>query len=84
MLASQRPPWVNYHNIIGVLPKGDFLRKLAGVGDGVVPRDSAHLDQVVSELTVEAGIRGNETARGPVGPSMPPAPFFLLRPMEKQ
>ena len=54
MLAERRPPWVLYHNIIGVVPKQWWLSKLAGDGDGVVSRQSAHVDDAVSEITVPA------------------------------
>jgi hypothetical protein len=54
MLASQRAPWVRYHNIVGVVPKQWWLAKLAADGDGVVSRESAHLDDAVSEIIVPA------------------------------
>jgi hypothetical protein len=54
MLASQRPPWVKYHNVVGVLPKGEWLGRLMGAGDGVVPESSARVDDVVSEIAVPA------------------------------
>ena len=38
MLAGRRPPWVQYHNIVGVVPKQWWLSKLAADGDGVVSR----------------------------------------------
>ena len=54
MLASRRPPWVTYHNIVGVLPKDSWLAKFTAEGDGVVPRTSAHVDDAESEITVPA------------------------------
>lgn len=54
MLASHRAPWVQYHNIVGVVPKQWWLSKLAADGDGVVSRESAHVDDAVSEITVPA------------------------------
>ena len=54
MLSSRRPPWVKYHNIVGVLAKDDWLTKISGTGDGVVSRESAHLDGADSEITVAA------------------------------
>jgi len=54
ILASQRAPWVRYHNIVGVVPKQWWLAKLAADGDGVVSRESAHLDDAVSEIIVPA------------------------------
>lgn len=54
LLAERRPPWVQYHNIVGVMPRQWWLSKLAADGDGVVARQSAHLDDAASELTVPA------------------------------
>jgi hypothetical protein len=54
MLACQRPPWVKYHNIIGVVPKQWMISKLVDEGDGVVSKESAHVDDVVSEVVVAA------------------------------
>ena len=54
MLASRRPPWVTYHNIIGIVPKQWWLSKLAADGDGVVSRKSAHAANAVSEIIVPA------------------------------
>jgi pimeloyl-ACP methyl ester carboxylesterase len=54
MLASRQPPWVKYHNIVGVVPKQWWLSKLAADGDGVVSRESAQLDDAASQITVLA------------------------------
>lgn len=54
MLAAQRPPWVKYHSIVGVLPKDSWLAKISAEGDGVVPRESAHFEGAASEITVPA------------------------------
>jgi pimeloyl-ACP methyl ester carboxylesterase len=54
MLASRRAPWVQYHNIVGVVPKQWWLSKVVSEGDGVVSRQSAHVDDAVSEITVPA------------------------------
>jgi pimeloyl-ACP methyl ester carboxylesterase len=54
MLAARRPPWVQYHSIVGVVPKQWWLSKLAADGDGVVSRESAHLASAESEITVPA------------------------------
>jgi pimeloyl-ACP methyl ester carboxylesterase len=54
MLASRRPSWVKYHNVVGVLPKDSWLAKLSDIGDGVVSRDSAHVDGEASEIEVAA------------------------------
>jgi len=54
MLAGQRPPWVKYHNIIGIVPRNDWLSRLLIAGDGVVAKESARVGDAVSEITVPA------------------------------
>ncbi|MBN1589841.1 MAG: alpha/beta fold hydrolase [Pirellulales bacterium] len=54
MIAGRRAPWVRYHNIIGLVPKQGIFGRIAAGTDGVVSRESAHMDDVASELTVEA------------------------------
>jgi pimeloyl-ACP methyl ester carboxylesterase len=54
MQRSQPAPWVRYHNIIGVVPEGGWLAKIAGESDGVVKLESARLAGAASELMVEA------------------------------
>ncbi|MEA1952041.1 MAG: hypothetical protein U9N87_11690, partial [Planctomycetota bacterium] len=54
MLASRRPPWVKYHNVIGVVPNDGLFGRLAAGTDGVVARESAHLDNAESEIIVPA------------------------------
>jgi hypothetical protein len=54
MLASPRPPWVKYHNIIGVVPKQWWTASLMGDSDGVVSAESARVGGVESELIVPA------------------------------
>ena len=54
MLSSPAPPWVKYHNIVGRIPDDGFVRRVAGDGDGVVQFESAHLDNVASEIVVTA------------------------------
>lgn len=54
MLASRRPPWVKFHNVVGVVPNEGILGRLAAGTDGVVARESAHLDDVDSEIEVAA------------------------------
>jgi pimeloyl-ACP methyl ester carboxylesterase len=58
MLASQRAPWVTYHNILGVAPYHGLLGKLMANSDGVVAVDSARVDDAVSELVVPADHSG--------------------------
>jgi len=53
LLSSRRPPWVQYHNIVGVSPRA-WWPTVADDGDGVVSRSSAHLDDAASEITVPA------------------------------
>jgi pimeloyl-ACP methyl ester carboxylesterase len=54
MLRSRKPPWVKYHNIVGVVSDDGWLSNLSEPGDGVVAYDSAHLDDVQSEIVVDA------------------------------
>jgi pimeloyl-ACP methyl ester carboxylesterase len=54
MLASQRAPWVRYHNIIGLVPERGLFGKWAAGSDGVVTYESARMDDVESELIVPA------------------------------
>jgi len=54
LLASHRLPTVKYHNIIGVIPNKWWWTSLVKDSDGVVSRDSARVDDVVSELIVPA------------------------------
>jgi len=54
MLAGRRPPWVKYHNIIGVIPDDSWWTSMVAGSDGVVAKESAHLDDAVSEITVPA------------------------------
>lgn len=54
MLASARPPWVQHHNIVGRVDRSSFFGRVGGDGDGVVPFESAHLEDVHSEIVVEA------------------------------
>jgi pimeloyl-ACP methyl ester carboxylesterase len=54
MISSQRPPWVKYHSIVGVVPPEWWLSVIAKEGDGVVAKASAHSDHAVSEIVVPA------------------------------
>ncbi len=54
MLSGRRPPWVTYHNVVGVIPDRQWWTSIVAGTDGVVSKQSAHLDEVASELTVEA------------------------------
>ncbi len=54
MLETPPAPWVRTHTIIGVIPEKGILGKVVGEGDGVVTYTSAHLDNVDSEVVVNA------------------------------
>ncbi len=54
MLAAHHGSWVKYHNIVGRVDRHSTFGRIAGDGDGVVPYSSAHLEDVESELVVEA------------------------------
>lgn len=54
MLAAKRSPVTKYHNVIGVLPKDDWIGRFSAEGDGVVALASARMDDVESELIVPA------------------------------
>jgi pimeloyl-ACP methyl ester carboxylesterase len=54
LMTAPRAPWTQYHNVVGVVAKTTFLGRVSEEGDGVVPYKSAHLDDVASELIVEA------------------------------
>jgi len=54
MLANRRPPWVKYHNVVGVIPNNAWWTSIVAGSDGVVAQQSAHLDDAVSEITVPA------------------------------
>ena len=54
MLTAQTAPWVQYHNIIGLVPERGITGYLAAGSDGVVTQESAHMDDVISEITVPA------------------------------
>ncbi|MBN2477538.1 MAG: alpha/beta fold hydrolase [Pirellulales bacterium] len=54
MLASRRPPWVTYHNIVGSIPNDSWWTPIVAGGDGVVAEQSARVEDVASEITVPA------------------------------
>ena len=54
MLGAKRAPWVQYHNIVGVIPEDSFLQRFSERGDGVVSFDSAHREDFRSEIVVAA------------------------------
>ncbi|NND99423.1 MAG: hypothetical protein HKN47_19055 [Pirellulaceae bacterium] len=54
MQRARYSPRVKFHNIIGVLEEPGFLQRRAGRGDGIVEYTSARMDDVESELVVDA------------------------------
>jgi len=58
MLASPRPPWVKYHNVVGMADYRGLLGALVSGGDGVVKYPSAHVDDAESEVVVPADHSG--------------------------
>ena len=54
MLRARRAPWVKYHNIVGVVHKSNWFGGEAELGDGIVQVESAHMDDVASEIMVES------------------------------
>lgn len=54
MMRAKRAPDVKYHNIIGVLETPSFISGRGSRSDGVVDYDSATMDDVESELIVNA------------------------------
>jgi len=54
ILRSPRSLRTTYHNIVGLVPEEGLVGTLAAGSDGIVDYDSAHLDDVASEILVEA------------------------------
>jgi pimeloyl-ACP methyl ester carboxylesterase len=54
MLRARRAPWVSYHNIIGVVSKSNWFGNNSSSSDGIVGVESAHMDDVASEIMVES------------------------------
>jgi len=54
MLRAPRAPWVSYHNIVGLTPTKSLFSKEKLTGDGFVEYTSAHMDDAVSEITVDS------------------------------
>lgn len=54
MLRAPRAPWVTYHNIVGVTPSKSWFSEPKSRSDGVVDYESAHMDDVVSEIIVNS------------------------------
>jgi hypothetical protein len=54
LATAPRAPWVEYHNIIGLVDEKAVLGRVASGSDGVVSQTSAKLDQATSEIVVSA------------------------------
>lgn len=54
MARARAAPWVRRHNIVGRTSKKSLLGRVTGDGDGVVSYESAHLDNVASEVVIDA------------------------------
>jgi pimeloyl-ACP methyl ester carboxylesterase len=54
LLRAEEAAGVRYNNIVGLIDESSWLRKIAKPGDGVVPFESAHLNDAESEIVVEA------------------------------
>ncbi len=54
MLQAKKSPGVKYHNIIGVSERKSYLGRSSRQSDGVVDLASARMDDVASELIVNA------------------------------
>jgi pimeloyl-ACP methyl ester carboxylesterase len=54
LFHARKAPWTRYHNVVGRVDKGGLFRRVAGDGDGIVEYESAHLDDVESEIVVSA------------------------------
>lgn len=52
LLRAPRSPQTTYHNIIGLMPTKSWFSTKEATGDGVVEFASAHMDDVVSEISV--------------------------------
>ncbi|TWU42474.1 esterase/lipase family protein [Novipirellula artificiosorum] len=54
MMRAKKAPNVKYHNIVGIVEKRGFFAPHTRRGDGIVEYESSHMDDVESELIVEA------------------------------
>lgn len=52
LLRGELPPWVQHHNVVGLVPGNGLVSRLSGNSDGIVSFESAHLDKATSEITV--------------------------------
>jgi hypothetical protein len=54
LLRARRAPWVRYHNIIGMIEKNRWFTNEPIDSDGIVSLQSAQIDDVESEVVVQA------------------------------
>ena len=54
MLNAQRGPWIKYHNIIGQIPEKGLIGHVVAGTDGAVTFESAHQENVASEIVVNS------------------------------
>jgi hypothetical protein len=54
MLRAPRPPWVVYHNIVGLTPNHSWFSHKEPHSDGVVDIESSRSPDAVSEIVVES------------------------------
>jgi pimeloyl-ACP methyl ester carboxylesterase len=54
VLNSPTAPWTKYHNVVGVAENEGIVSSFGVGGDGIVTYESAHLDNVASEVSVAA------------------------------
>ncbi len=54
MLRAARAPWVQYNNIVGVVPEDGFFNRFSQGSDGLVDLASAHMEDVEREIVVES------------------------------
>lgn len=53
-LQAKRAPRVKYHNIVGEIPHRGVIGTFSKGSDGIVPFNSAHMEDVESEIVVNA------------------------------
>ncbi len=54
LLRARQAPWVRYHNIIGMIEKTRWFTDEPIDSDGIVSLQSAHMNDVESEIVVQA------------------------------
>jgi len=51
---ARKPPWIKFHNVVGVVGENQLKGEIAKGGDGIVDYSSAHRTDVHSEIVVDA------------------------------